>query len=257
MRDRGAGKFRGIREGAVSGPVLAVEQEAARLHNPAEVAQILTRVLEQRGLITIHVAGTAGSYSSILLGLDLSGGTLLFDEPHPRNGDRHVSGGTRLLVSVRLDGSRIEFVCTVQASVSFKGAPAWRTTLPQSIDYFERRGSYRLSVPAALQLHPVIFGSLDGPLPARLVDISRRGLAAVLGPQAEAGIGAQVPCTLRLLEDTVSLDAEIRSSVRHRNRLRLSVLFPNMTPSQRYNLDASVARLERNLLRHYAAARPR
>lgn len=238
-------------------PALAPEQEAARLRNPAEIAQILTRVHDQHGLVTIHVAGTAGNYSSILLGLDLTGGNLLFDELHPRNGDRHVVAGAKLLVSARLDGSRIEFACKVQSSVSYKGAPAWRTTLPHSVDYFERRGSYRLSVPAALQLHPVVFDSPDGPLSARLVDISRRGLAALLDPEVEAGIGAQVPCTLRLLENTVSLDAEIRSSVRHQNRLRLGVLFPSMTPSQRYNLDASVARLERNLLRHYAAARPR
>lgn len=246
-----------LREDLAPAPPMAAEQEAARLHNPAEVAQILTRVLEHRGLITVHLAGNPGNFASILLELDLAGGSLVLDELHPRAGDQHVRPGARLLVSARLDGSRIEFRSNVQDSVSYKGAPAWRVTLPTSVDYFERRGGYRLAVPTALQMRPVIFSGQDGPIPARLVDISRRGLAALLDPQIEAAVGAQVPCTLHLPENSVSLDAEIRSSVVQQNRLRLGVMFPNMTPQQRYNLDASVAKLERNLLRHYAAARPR
>ena len=238
-------------------PASAMELEAARLHNPAEIAQILTRILDQHGLVTVHVDGTAGSYASLLLAVDLSAGTLMFDELHPREGDRNVGTGVRLLVSARLDGSRIEFACTVRGSVSFRGAPAWRSTLPQHIDYFERRGSYRLSVPTAMPLQPVTFDSAEGPLKARLVDISRRGMATLLNPLVDASVGLAVPCTLRLLDNTVKIDGQIRSSVLHQNHLRVGVMFPNMTPSQRSNLEASIARLERNLLRHYAAARPR
>lgn len=238
-------------------PAMVAEPPASRLRNPAEIAQILTRIHDQRGLITIHVEGSAGSYASMLLSVDFTSGALLLDELHPREGDRNVGSGVRLLVSARLDGSRIEFSCMVRASVDYRGAPAWRVSLPQHIDYFERRAGYRLSVPTAMPAQVVVFESLDGPFRARLVDISRRGMATMLDPTVDAGIGILVPCTLRLLDDTVRVEGEIRSSVLAQNHLRVGVLFPNMSPSQRSLLDAAIARLERNLLRHYAATRPR
>lgn len=249
--------LQGLKPDAPAPQALAVEQQAARLRNPAEIAQMLSRVHEHRGLITVHVAGSAGSYTSILLSVDLIEGTLLFDELHPAADRRQVGTGTSLNISARLEGSRVEFSCVVRACIRLKGGLAYRASMPNSIDYFERRNSYRLSVPAALQLQPLSFESLDGPLPGRLVDISRRGLAAVLHPDAEAGIGALVPCTLRLLDHPVNLEAEIRSSMRQARGLRLGVMFPRLTPAQHFSLDASVARLERSLLRHYAAARPR
>lgn len=237
--------------------VPAPEQAAARLHNPAEIAQILTRLLDQRDLISVHVLGSAGNYSSVLLELDLHGGELLLDELHPATANRLIGPEAQLLVNARLDGSRIEFTCAVRGTAHLRGGPAWRVALPTSIDYFERRSGYRLTVPVGLHLQPAILSSLDGPISARLLDVSRRGMAAMLTASVQAEIGIQVPCSLRLLENRVDLDAEIRSSVQQHNQLRVGMMFLNMTPAQRTALDTSVARLERNLLRHYATAKQR
>ncbi|TXH05993.1 MAG: flagellar brake protein [Nevskiaceae bacterium] len=244
-------------DGHGANAVPAPEQAAARLHNPAEIAQILVRLLDQRGLISVHVIGSAGSHSSVLLELDLHGGSLLLDELHPPAANRQLAPGARLLVNARLEGSRIEFTCTVRDAVHLRGGPAWRVAMPESIDYFERRSGYRLTVPAGMHLQPAILNGLDGPISARLLDVSRRGMAAILGSAVQAEIGIHVPCSLRLLENRLDLDAEIRSSVLQHNQLRVGMMFMNMTPAQRTALDTSVARLERNLLRHYAAAKQR
>lgn len=226
-----------------------------RLENPVEIAQLLSRVHEHHSLLSVHVDGASGSWSSILLKLDLTERSLLLDELSPSDGSPSLHPGTGLLISTWLGGSHIEFHCNIRGSLSLTGGIAYQADWPHSVDCYERRHGYRLAVPVTLQLPPLLFNGVDGPLKARLVDISRDGLAAQLMPTTMPAVGTSLDCTMRLFDHPIQLDTEVRSRSQHKRTLRLGLAFSHLTPTQRHNLDASVAKLERNLLRHYAAVR--
>ena len=228
--------------------------EAQEITSPAGVAQLLTRLLDNRCQLGIRLPGAPAICSTILLEVDYAGGNLLLDEIYPAAGNEYARAGALVRVQGRIDGSRVEFECIIDEITGDEGAPAYRATLPSRVRYFERRGSYRLTIPPELKLPPALFSAAAGPLAGRLVDISRDG-AGTLVEQAEADVGAELACTFALPDARFSAEVEVRSARNGEDGMRLGLEFRSLDPSQRAAVDRAIAALERTLLRHQVNAR--
>lgn len=103
-------------------------------------------VQRAHALIDIAVTGVDARYQSIILGVDPEAGTVTVDEFFPRG----FIGlpGQSLTVNARLDGSRrLSFVThIIGRGRGDDGVEFYELMLPQTLDYNQRRGAYRLQL---------------------------------------------------------------------------------------------------------------
>lgn len=103
-------------------------------------------VQRSHALIDVAVDGVDARYQSIILGVDPEAGTVTIDELFPRG----FVGlpGQALTVSVRLDGSRrLSFGTHIlERGSDDDGVELYRLMLPETLDYNQRRGAYRLKL---------------------------------------------------------------------------------------------------------------
>ncbi len=100
-------------------------------------------VQRSHALIEVGVDGTDAHYQSIILALDPEAGTLTIDELFPAG----FVGlpGQPLTVTVRLDGKRrLTFNTHILARQNDQGLESYRLTLPEFVDYNQRRGAFRI-----------------------------------------------------------------------------------------------------------------
>jgi c-di-GMP-binding flagellar brake protein YcgR len=221
----------------------------------AAIERLVTRVRDRHSLLSVTVAGVAGIASSILLRANLVSGKLLFDGLYPPAIGSQVKIGTPLSISAILDGSRFEFSCTVEQIEDLDGGVAYRTGLPARVRHFERRTSYRVRIPPAMHIPPMIFTGDTGPLRATLLDLSREGAGALFNDHVAAEIGSCLPCTIHLPEARLLTVAEIRSCRTTADRALVGVRLDQLRPAQRHMLDNSIALLERYLRQHNSGLR--
>ena len=227
---------------------------AQEISSPAAVAQLLSRLLDNRCQLAVRLPGAPSTYSTILLEVDYASGMLTFDEICPEAGNRYALPGGMARIQGKLDGSRIEFSCLLDEVINDAGGPAYRAALPQQINYYERRGSYRLTIPPELKLPPALFGADQGSLRGRLVDISREGAGTLLN-EAEADVGAELTCTIALPDARLSAEVEVRSAKADGDGVRIGLAFRGLDAAQQIAVDRAIAALERTLLRHQVNAR--
>lgn len=102
-------------------------------------------VQRSHSLIEVAVDGSDAHYQSIILALDPEAGTMTIDELFP-NGFVGLAGQP-LTITVRLDGKRrLSFTSQILARESEEGLESYRLTLPEFVDYNQRRGAFRLQL---------------------------------------------------------------------------------------------------------------
>ncbi|HVT35145.1 MAG TPA: flagellar regulator YcgR PilZN domain-containing protein [Nevskiaceae bacterium] len=227
---------------------------AQEITSHAAIAQLLGRLLDNRCQLAVRLPGAPITYSTILLEVDFAGGSLLLDEICPAAGNAYVQVGGIARLQGRLDGSRVDFDCEVNAVANQNGTPSYRAGVPQRVIYYERRGSYRLTIPPELKLPPTMLSAQAGAMAGRLVDISREGAGTLLS-EADAELGVELACTIPLPDGQLSAEVEVRSARAGEDGLRVGLEFSHLTPAQRVSVDRAIAALERTLLRHHVNAR--
>lgn len=120
------------------------------------------------------------------------------------------------------------------------------------LDQADRRVSYRVHIPVSLSRPSIYLRNGDDTVKARLLDISRNGAAALLQGSFDAMVGSYVPCQIGLPDSSFSATAQVRSSKTQRNHMRLGLLFTDLSINEHYQIDASIASLERSLRRQYS-----
>lgn len=231
-------------------------QEPLRLESRAAVAQMLARALEGRAPATVRLAQVTDIYSSMLLEADFPAGHLVFDELHPADGNSALKPGSELIVQVRVEGGHIEFRSNIVEAVQHGGNAAWRTSIPQVVLHHERRFAYRLMIPASLSLSSTLFDTGGAAQRAKLVDISRLGAGTLMSGKLEADIGSSVPCVFDLPELRLATDVQIRSIRKNASgQTRLGLMFSNLAPTKRHNVERAVTSIERALLRQHVKVR--
>jgi c-di-GMP-binding flagellar brake protein YcgR len=121
--------------------------------------------------------------------------------------------------------------------------------IASALNQYNRRDSYRVHIPGAMPLPPMTLESEAGELHARLLDISRTGAAALLPGHFDASLGSHVPCRIGLPDLQIHTQAEVRSVTQQRDNFRLGLLFSDLSVADHYQIDHSIATLERSLLR--------
>jgi c-di-GMP-binding flagellar brake protein YcgR len=231
-------------------PALAPERRAVtELHTAAEIGALLGRAQHSRGMLALSAGGV--SSSSVLLAVDARNGWLYLDEPFPALAA--LRQGVLLHVSARLDGGSFEFRTRFDQFLDLHGAAAARVAFPTLLLHYERRHSFRLSIPAGYALPPVLLRSTDGAIQGRIVDLSQFGAATLVGLAFETTVGTQMVCQLCLPNTRLFTGVEVRSRFPQVGSQRLGLMFASLGADEEAKISAAISLIQRQLIRTTAS----
>lgn len=223
-------------------------------HAP-QIIGLLRRIRDQRVLLSVSVPGQGGVFNSLLLEVDPERNLILLDELNPRAGHDLVLQSRELRVHCQCQGVELGFACQVDIGQGKNGISFYRARLPDSINYLQRRGSYRvrvgLDLAVSLQM-PVDESTL---IEGELFDLSMGGLGASLDNKLRLERGQILPCILNLPKsDPLQVEIEIRfvRADEHKPVQRIGASFRGLDHRQQALLRRLVTQLEREMLRRKA-----
>jgi len=167
------------------------------VRNRRQVHGLLRALIDQRSLVSAHIAGRDQSFPSAVLEVDEDEEWLLLDGSPNEASNRAAAAATHLLCFAQLEKVRIRFRLDQVERIEHEGHVAFRAQMPTSIYHLQRREHYRLETPITDSPTCVIAfdpGPEDEPvrepLRLRVIDISGGGLAVSLpagSPLLEVG----------------------------------------------------------------------
>jgi flagellar brake protein len=223
-------------------------------HAP-QIIGLLKRIRDQRVLLSVTVPGHGDVFNSLLLEVDPERKLILLDELNPHAGHELVCETHQLRVHCQCQGVELGFACEVEVGQGQSGIAFYRAALPESINYLQRRGSYRVRVGLDLAVHvqlPVDEATL---VEGELFDLSMGGLGAHVDAKLHLEHGQVLPCVLSLPKaDPIQVEIEIRfvRADEHKPTQRIGACFRNIQPRQQTLLRRLVTQLEREMLRRKA-----
>lgn len=180
--------------------VAAVEPltESTTTHSPdlralREVYLNLFDVQRSHALIDVAIDGTDARYQSIIIGVDPERGVVEIDELFPRG----FVGlpGQPITVTVRLDGERrLTFNTHIISRRDDGQIESYWLALPESLDYNQRRGSFRLPLGQSWGVVSEFVAPDQERCSARVRDLSSTGIRLEV-------VGSKVPAEGDVLQD--------------------------------------------------------
>ncbi|MBI5042213.1 MAG: flagellar brake protein [Gammaproteobacteria bacterium] len=227
-----------------------------RITHPPQIAALLRRVRDQKVLLSAQVPGHEGLFNSMLLDVNPERNIILLDELSPRGGHELACQVRQLRVRCQCHGVELSFACAIEVGQSQRGISFYRASLPDAINYLQRRINFRVRVGVnlAVPVHLPLEGAaiLDG----ELSDLSLGGLGANVSTHVKLSRGQIIDtCSIHLPKgESLQAELEIRF-VRHdtqRQQQHIGAAFRNLQPQQEQTLRKFVAQLEREMLRRKA-----
>lgn len=221
------------------------------MENHGQIVSILTRLRQERSLLTVSVAGSNREFRSAVLSVDPHQRLVTIDELYPERGHELVATGTELAILSRVDGVETRFRLRVASVGIDDGVYYYTTALPEEVLYNQRRQFVRVPVRLALQRHCRLYDD-ERTVAIQLTDLSAGGFGAyVLG-----GHEVTRSETLRFeieLDGIEPLTGEAQILHAHhdkvRKRLQFGARFMGLPPRERAHLERVVVALQRELLR--------
>lgn len=159
-----------------SAAVSAATAAADDLRPLREVYLNLFEVQRSHALIDVAIDGVDAHYQSIILGVDPERGTIAIDELFPA--DFVGLPGQPVTVTVRLEGNRrLTFNTHIVARHDTSEAiDSYMLALPESVDYNQRRGAFRLQLGQGWAVMSEFRGPGRQHCSARIRDLSSTGI---------------------------------------------------------------------------------
>ncbi len=230
------------------------------IENPRK-AQLLTRLLQSRSLLTLEIAGLEGKFSSAFVSFDTKNETIDLDQPFPSGASAYlpntktaVKPGTVLAVTGSIKGTPLKFETTLKEIRLTPTTPIYACSLPETILYQQQRDQFRLELGAATRSRASVL--LEGKLHSgRIVDLSGDGTCFRLrqGVAIEAG---DVLTSVKLqLDDSFIIKPTLRvlsvySVVQAPGMIQIGTQFDKISQNERATLRVFIRELERRKLRN-------
>lgn len=222
-----------------------------------QIIGLLRRIRDQRVLLSVRIPGHDAVFNSLLLEVDPERNFILLDELNPRAGHELAGQVRELRVHCQCQGVELGFHCKIEVGQGQSGISYYRATLPEYINYLQRRGNYRVRVGMSMSV-PVHLPLEAAPtqLEGQLFDLSMSGLGANLGLQTKLTRGQIIEsCSIHLpKEESLQVELEIRFvriDEQHHSQ-RIGASFRNLEAQQSNRLRRFVTQLEREMLRRKA-----
>lgn len=243
-------------ESPVTDPASEYQGKTEKVTHGPQIMGLLKRIRDQRVLLSVRVPGSDAVYNSLLLDIDPARNVILLDELNPQAGHELACKARQLRVHCQCQGVELSFVSQIEIGRGQNGVWFYRAPLPQSINYLQRRGSYRIRIGLNMQIPVAMPLDAEARIEGELFDLSMGGLGANLPSRTELTRGQIIEsCTLALPNsEPLTAEIEIRFvRVDKANQTqRIGASFRNLSPQQQTLLRRIVTQLEREMLRRKA-----
>lgn len=243
-------------ESPVTDPAAEYQGKTEKVTHGPQIAGLLKRVREQRVLLSVRVPGSETIYNSLLLDVDPARNFILLDELNPSAGHELACKVRQLRVHCQSQGVELSFITPIEIGQGENGISFYRAPLPESINYLQRRGSFRIRIGLNMRIAVTLPLAGETRLEGELFDLSIGGLGANLPSRIELDRGQIIEsCTLEFPNSPpLTTEIEIRFvSVDKANQTqRIGASFRNLDPPRQNQLRRIVTQLEREMLRRKA-----
>ncbi|WP_172453130.1 flagellar brake protein [Xanthomonas arboricola] len=162
----------------------AEDDERYLLRNKRQIRGLLRQLLDQRAIVTMHVAGRDMAVPTAVLEVDEDDDCVMLDGSHNESSNRAIQEARYLLCYAQLERVNIRFRLETPDRLERDIHVAFRAALPEAMYHMQRRESYRLETPITdspiciVRQDEVQGGTFN--LQLRVIDISSGGLAVSL-----------------------------------------------------------------------------
>jgi c-di-GMP-binding flagellar brake protein YcgR len=174
-----------------------------KLTDKARIDGLLKRVFEKRTLLTVNIEGHPQQYSSAIIEISTDEGVLVFDELKPESGHAFLQKTPTFKAHAQLEGISINFKATIIEFGEDNEIPFYKTKIPSSISYLQRRQAVRIKLSAAHPM-PVNLTTDDGKkFKGEISDLSSGGMRVRFDKDIPNSIeaGVHLGCTFPLPPD--------------------------------------------------------
>ena len=214
----------------------------------------LQQARDNREFVEVSLPHDDTVYQSLLLELDQEENTLLIDELFP--GSAFVTPGQNLRLSIRQHGGRsLKFQSQVIESYHYDDAPLYVISMPEFIDYDQRRNAYRLPVDANIMVE-VDFTAPDNKIySGRVGDISSGGMSLFLPkpPECELNYGQRLAnVNFEFAQLNIHSDLVVRNLpdiMNAEGEIRIGTEFNGLATGKVRELEQTILQLQRERLR--------
>ncbi len=126
---------------------LAESDERYLLRNKRQIRRLLRQLLDQRAVVTMHVAGRDMAVATAVLEVDEDDNCVILDCSHSDASNRAIEGANYLLCYAQLERVNIRFRLKKAKWMERDIHVAFRADLPDAMYHMQRRESYRLETP--------------------------------------------------------------------------------------------------------------
>lgn len=126
---------------------LAEGDERYLLRNKRQIRGLLQQLIDQRAVVTMHVAGRDMAVPTAVLEVDEDDDYVILDGSHNDASNRAIEQAKYLLCYAQLERVNIRFRLETPERLERDIHVAFRATLPDSLYHLQRRESYRLETP--------------------------------------------------------------------------------------------------------------
>ncbi len=239
-----------------SGTASQYQGQVEKVTHLPQILGLLRRILENRALLSVRIPGHQETFLSLLLQVDAEQGFIFFDELNPRSGHELLSEAGQLRVQCQIQGISLSFTCPVEIGHGKTGIAFYKAPLPTTINYLQRRRSFRVRVAFDMQVPVHLPWDEDAILDGELFDLSVGGIGFNVGQDAKFELGQIIDsCAIELPKGEIiqtQLEVRfIRVDEQHRTQ-RIGASFVALTPQQEHAIRHFATQLEREMLRRKA-----
>lgn len=193
---------------------------------PEQVHRLLHTLKTQRTPVALRFTGEDAIYNTVVLDASANQKLFLMDELTPADGNRKLREGREFLIEAHVLGSAFSLRhMHEQGTQLHRDVVLSKVPYPDAVHYSQRRGAFRVEVPATTRAVIRLYGSYrDRPIKGRLLDLSGTGCrvraSGALNPEVRSGEPferceievpgrpvASVPGDVRFVEPNASIAA--------------------------------------------------
>ena len=230
----------------------SAEQPAAlHLEDKNYILALLGKLVQYRLLVSIVLPDNEQRYTTTVLLLDRVSNTLLLDEIFPAAGRAQLASLEQVELHARLEGGELRCSLPLTAVAQMGGLNQYQATVPESIEYTQRRDGHRVGV-GSLGVVVEIYAANGMACKGILHDISPRGASIELEDAQTFRNTETYRCTLYPPQEPpfqARLEICCRRSHPGNNKVILGGSFVELDKRGEHILGKLVAELERQLVR--------
>lgn len=227
------------------------------LTKPESIYGLLNRLREHHTPVKLQFSTVEGSYSTIILKVDLKGRFFIIDQVTPNWGDRLMAKSSTFSFEAFYDGCRIASTKIRAVGKGIQdGQAIYKIPFPDELDYFQRRQFYRAQIRRGVDVQVTLASpQLEEPAVGVLKDISAQGCQIQLEGDYQEILQDQAVIENGLITFPNQLAINSIIQVRHvgydekNDRSFCGCLFVDLQPMEERKISYAVAEIQREVAR--------